>query len=239
MKKKLMLGICTLAIALSLVACGSKEPVTYGGMTESDFQQTLQYLMMSLDSVTEADVDYYIESAEAQKDKLSAEMLAGWKVCLKDNGDFVDFKSFALDKSGKTLTATLISDYTGRDVKLVFVYNVNRIEEGPTAVNVEPVYTLGETMQKAGLNTVMGILIVFTMLVVMSLVISCFKLIPNIQAKFAGKKEEPKAEAAVVAAPVATATDDLELIAVIAAAIAASTGASTDSFVVRSIKKRF
>ena len=33
-------------------------------------------------------------------------------------------------------------------------------------------------------------------------------------------------------------TDDLELIAVISAAIAASTGSSTDSFVVRSIKRR-
>jgi hypothetical protein len=34
-------------------------------------------------------------------------------------------------------------------------------------------------------------------------------------------------------------TDDLELVAVITAAIAASTGASTDDFVVRSIKRRY
>ena len=45
----------------------------------------------------------------------------------------------------------------------------------------------------------------------------------------------------VAAAPVSQpdATDDMELVAVITAAIAASTGASTDSFVVRSIKRRF
>ena len=33
-------------------------------------------------------------------------------------------------------------------------------------------------------------------------------------------------------------TDDLELVAVISAAVAASTGASADSFVVRSIRRR-
>ena len=39
-------------------------------------------------------------------------------------------------------------------------------------------------------------------------------------------------------APVAAQTDDTELIAVIAAAIAASTGTSTSDFVVRSINRR-
>ena len=94
-------------------------------------------------------------------------------------------------------------------------------------------------MAKAGLNTVMSISIVFVILILISLVISAFKVIPIIQAKFAGKEEAP-APKAVVAAPVATdETDDTELIAVIAAAIAASTGSSTDDFVVRSIKRRY
>ena len=54
------------------------------------------------------------------------------------------------------------------------------------------------------------------------------------------KEVEVKKEAAVQAAPapVATAEDDGELVAVIAAAIAAAEGTSTDGFVVRSIKRR-
>ena len=47
--------------------------------------------------------------------------------------------------------------------------------------------------------------------------------------------KEQRVEAPVVEAP---QTDDLELVAVIAAAIAAATGSSTDDFVVRSIKRR-
>ena len=58
--------------------------------------------------------------------------------------------------------------------------------------------------------------------------------------KFA-KKAEPEAEAPK-AAPVAAApvqeTDDLELVAVIAAAIAASENVPVDSFRVRTIKRR-
>ena len=95
------------------------------------------------------------------------------------------------------------------------------------------------------MNTLMGIGIVFVMLVFLSLLISLFKYVPKLEEAFTkkGKKEEPKAEKkaapAPAAAPAATVpeTDDKELIAVIAAAIAAAEGTSTDSFVVRSIKK--
>ncbi|MBR5952531.1 MAG: OadG family protein, partial [Pseudobutyrivibrio sp.] len=103
-------------------------------------------------------------------------------------------------------------------------------------------YTLGEIMKKAALNTVMGILIVFAMLVVMSAVIKGFEIIPKIEKKLKESKETAEDVRPVAAAvPVSSSnneTDDLQLVAVIAAAIAASTGASTDSFVVRSIKKR-
>ena len=152
-------------------------------------------------------------------------------------GDFVGYKDFSVTKAGKTISAVQTISFTQRDVKLTYVINANSLET--TAINVEMVYSLGETMAKAGLNTVMSISIVFIILILISLVISAFKVIPVIQAKFAGKEEAP-APKAVVAAPVATdETDDTELIAVIAAAIAASTGSSTDDFVVRSIKRRY
>lgn len=81
-------------------------------------------------------------------------------------------------------------------------------------------------------NTVLGMGTVFVMLIAIALIIYCFKIIPVIQKKFA-KKAEPAAEAPktapVVAAPVQE-TDDLELVAVIAAAIAASENVPVDSF---------
>lgn len=103
---------------------------------------------------------------------------------------------------------------------------------------------LGDKMATAALNTVIGICTVFTVLVIIIGVISLFRFIPMIQDKLTRKKgaaQESAGSAAtqiVQAEEVTGVSDDLELIAVIAAAVAASEGAaSTDGFVVRSIRK--
>ena len=80
-------------------------------------------------------------------------------------------------------------------------------------------------------------------LILISLLISCFNFIPKIQEKFRKKPAQTQsAPAPAKAEPVAVIqeeTDDTELIAVIAAAIAASEGAvSADGYVVRSIIRR-
>ena len=93
-------------------------------------------------------------------------------------------------------------------------------------------------------NTLLGMGTVFVVLILISLLISCFTFIPKIQAVFSKKpKEEAKKEPAVDKAIAQIVeneelSDDLELVAVISAAIAASEGAaSTDGFVVRSIRR--
>ena len=73
------------------------------------------------------------------------------------------------------------------------------------------------------------------------ILISLFKYIPAIQNAFGKKKDEKKEETkAAVSETVEEVdeTDDLELIAVISAAIAAAEETTTDGFVVRSIKRR-
>ena len=101
--------------------------------------------------------------------------------------------------------------------------------------------TIGQKMEEAVLNTLMGVCVVFVMLFFLSFLISQFKHISKLEEGFK-KKNAPAAPApAPVAAPAPVeeeeVADDGELIAVIAAAIAAAEGTSTDGFVVRSIKK--
>lgn len=110
---------------------------------------------------------------------------------------------------------------------------------------LNPVESMSGLMLKAALNTLIGMGTVFVMLIAISLIIYLFTFIPKIQAAFSkkDKKEEVKStgiDNAVtqIAAQEEAEADDTELIAVIAAAIAASEGAaSTDGFVVRSIRK--
>ena len=114
-----------------------------------------------------------------------------------------------------------------------------------TGFTTNVVYTFGEQMERAALNTLLGMGTVFVILIMISAIISCFSVIPKIQAK-QKKKAEAKANAGKAEAdPVVTQiaekeelSDDTELVAVIAAAVAAYEGsASTDGFVVRSIRK--
>lgn len=111
---------------------------------------------------------------------------------------------------------------------------------------LNPISSMGELMEKAALNTLLGMGTVFLVLILISLIIYCFGFIPKIQSKLS-KKNKNEVDSTGIDNAVAqiakqeesrNETDDLELVAVIAAAIAASEGAaSTDGFVVRSIRK--
>lgn len=94
-----------------------------------------------------------------------------------------------------------------------------------------------KTMERAGLNTALGIGIVFLMLVLISCIIALLKL-ANRPAKTTPVQNAPVKQAA----PEPAETDDTELVAVIAAAICAYEAAqgnavSPDSLVVRSIRR--
>lgn len=107
-------------------------------------------------------------------------------------------------------------------------------------------YSFGEKMSKAGLNTLMGIGTVFIVLILISLIISAFAVIPKIQNALANKNKPADVKSDAVDNTIAQIAereeeelaDDLEIVAVISAAIAASEGTSTDGFVVRSIRRR-
>ena len=107
-------------------------------------------------------------------------------------------------------------------------------------------YSTKEILAKAGMNTLLGMGTVFVVLIFISFLIARFKIIPTL---FGPKKKEEPVSAPAVSAPVsvpeaAPETDDTELIAVIAAAIAAAREAdgmdeaSAGGFFVRSIRRR-
>ena len=114
-----------------------------------------------------------------------------------------------------------------------------------TSMTYSVQYSLAANMQRAGMNTLMGIGIVFLMLLFLSFVIGLFKYIEKFQnvGKKKAAEEAPKAEEAPAPAIAQSEAadedfaDDLELVAVISAAIAAYENTSGDSFGVRSIKK--
>lgn len=114
---------------------------------------------------------------------------------------------------------------------------------------LNPVSTMGELMTTAALNTVIGMGTVFAVLILIIAIISALRIVPVLQKRAADKKAARQtlaqgegienAVAHIVGREESGGEDDLELAAVIAAAVAAYQGtAAADGFVVRSIRRR-
>ena len=242
MKKKLTFLACCLTVLFVFSACSLKEDVTYGGYTSEQLEANAENTATSLMSLGTEEVLQYVSYYEAhandsEEAALNYALISDWAEVMTQVGEFKGYSDFTVDKSGKTLTTTLTMDFENRDAKLIYVFNANSMEV--TAINVELVYSLGEIMQKAALNTVMGIMTVFVILVLISFVIFGFNIVPYLEKKLSKDEQKQDAVSAETFEASEDVTDDLELVAVIAAAIASDTGAPTDSFVVRSIKRRY
>ena len=257
MRKKIALALSMIMMVLLLGACG-KDPTTvdYNGKSYEDLKsemditvQRTEYLIELLaqngiDSVSSLS-DYEKESLIQQGvSETQIEASQKWEEMQEEFGKVkkIDEDTFKVTKSGKTLTTDMTIAFAKKDVNFEVVYDYYSMDI--TGISVDPIYTLGEKMEKAGLNTVISMAVVFAVLILISLLISCFKIFPYLEKKKAAKaagqapQQEETPAAAPAPAPVAAQTDDTELIAVIAAAIAASTGTSTSDFVVRSINRR-
>ena len=138
----------------------------------------------------------------------------------------------------------LVIDATLQGTKhtaLMEIYMGNNFN--PTDIGVTVNKTTGEKLENAGLNTLLGMGMAFAILVIISLIISLF---PTLFGGNKKKKESDKeiAQKAIentvtqIADKEEDLTSDEELVAVIAAAIAAYEGSSsTEGFQVRSIRK--
>ena len=238
MKKKILLIVSLCLISAGVFGCGSDADATYNGYTADQLAANNTGILDELMGMSDEDLLMY-QSYGDQMDASTMKVINSWTEVKDEVGDFVDYGEVVVTVANGTTTVEQTADFTGRDIKVTFVYDKDMNVED---INLDRIYSLGETMTKAAMNTAMGMGTVFVMLIVISLIISCFTFINKAQKKAESKKAAsapvPAAPAAAPAVEEAPQTDDLELVAVIAAAIAAATGTSTDDFVVRSIKRR-
>ena len=242
MIKKITSVFMTFLVMAALVI-GSTSVVFAADKVDDTVKSTL---VTTAEGLTDAIVqlkDEEIENYMSSGDDFTTSAMQSWQTSKDELGA-------KKDSNGETTvtfkddqyTVTVPLKFEKADANFVYVFDS---QGTPTSMSVDVQYGMGKTLQRAGLNTLMGIGTVFVMLIIISLIISLFNFIPRIQAAFSkkGKKEETKnagIDNAVtqIAAQEEAEADDTELVAVIAAAIAASEGAaSTDGFVVRSIRK--
>lgn len=170
--------------------------------------------------------------------------ILSWKDAMEDIGNYEGTDGGTVSVDGEEISINVQVCGSDHDAKVEILLEGDMTSYvNITSITTNVSYSMGELMKNAALNTVIGMGTVFVVLILMSFIISGFSLIAKAQAK--GGKKEAKETKEVAADPVVAQiaakeelSDDTELAAVIAAAIAAYEGAgSTDGFVVRSIRK--
>ena len=203
-------------------------------------ESAIEYYDGMKDSLSEDEWNSYLEQR-----KTAQEQIKEYKEAVKQKNKFGDEmdKKISTDFTVSSTSATV--NETIRTTKgKTFIYSVSYDKDGnKTEEKIDEYKTMGAKMVKAGINTILSMAIVFCVLIFISLIIACFKVIGWAQnRKNAKQVDKAKAQlASVETAPQPVEenlVDDLELVAVITAAIAASENASADGLVVRSIIRR-
>ena len=181
----------------------------------------------------------------------TVKMLRNWYSAMDSCGKFEGVESYTADMTDNVLTLDLDTKYelaqkNDSTIKVKFIYD---LQKGVSLMKWEVIDSFRASIKKAAMNTLIGLGTVFVVLLFLSFIISQIHWAPDILERRKKEKEaaQSAAEAPVPApvravelapAPAAEETDDLELVAVITAAIAASEQAPADGFVVRSIRRR-
>ncbi len=236
--KKLLLVLGMITCMFGMTACGAAvEEVDTYGITEADAFAYADGLIETMDQIVAAG-----QIEEYKSDNVIYTALTNYEKALPDMGDYQSVTDHEIVyDDGILMNVTVQGSLRPANVEIMLDEELALV-----SISTNVTYTFGETMTKAALNTLMGMGTVFAVLILIIFLISAFAFIPKIQEMFSGKKEEKKDTTDRVVEQIIKneeiayedATDDAELVAVIAAAIAAYEGGSASDYVVRSLKRR-
>ena len=233
MKKLLaILGMITCMIALA--ACGAADEAQ--SLSEEEKTQLITAGEINVNALYQVIASGTVEQYAGNEVIYNG--LQSFQSALEDMGNYIGASGGEAEVNGEETIIRINMGGTDHDAVAEMIINSETTDFISLAVNVT--YTFEEQMEKAGLNTLLGMGTVFVILILISLIISAFGLISKAQ-KTDKKASEPGKKVDNVVAQIMEKeelSDDLELVAVISAAIAAYEGSgSTDGFVVRSIRK--
>lgn len=251
MKKKLSIILtAVIAVLFGFSVLGSSAKAASSSNEEIEQQYiaaSTQIVEMIADEATNGNhnLEYYMKSDAV------AETLSQWNTMMETLGGYngTDTSKSTASVDSSTGDGTINVSVKGANGRTGTV-TITLAGGNLSSISASAEDTFAESLEKAGMNTIVGLLMAFGVLSLSAVIIRLlFPQINKLSKKLDDKKngtpsvsEAPKAApAAPAAAPAAEETsssDDEELVAVIAAAVAAYEGkAGTDGFVVRSIRR--
>ena len=247
MKRKISLLLCVLVMALSFVGCSEEK---LSKTTKDTLEQSAEVFIGSFSQMADKDLESFKTVSDFQLNYIMMSnylpvtgenflaIINSWQAAEAECGEYVGHGDYVVEATNDGYEVSTEAEYKNRKATILFVFDEKMNVE---SMDVSAKFSMGEVLTKAGLNTLLGMGTVFVVLIFLAFLISLMKYIPILMNFFEKKDKEAEAKEAVQTETVAETselTDDLELIAVITAAIAAQEGTSTDGFVVRSIRRR-
>ncbi len=236
--KHILNRICSIALLASVLLLYTSCPAAASAQ-EADAGMKAG-LISTAESISQAILELdqdEIDSYKAAGDEFTVSAMEAWESARDELGEFKSLsKSSVVEELSDGYSVRIPAEFSNYSAELVYLYDETGV---PRSLSIDIQYPMSVLLQRAGMNTIMGMGIVFLMLIFLTLVISLFRFIGKMEEKnqTEGKVLPEPAEPMSVPQPVVAVQDDRELIAVIAAAIAAYEGTSTDSFVVRSVRR--
>lgn len=236
--KQIWKKVCSIALLAVILLAYTVCP--YAAAAEESDDGMEAGLIGTAESLTQAIVELSqdeIDSYKASGDAFTVSAMEAWESSRNELGEFKALGKSVAEETVDGYSVTISVEFSNYNAEMVYLYDETGV---PTSFSINTQYPMSVLMKRAGMNTLMGLGIVFAMLLFLTVVISLFRFLGRIEEKSQPEAEvipEPPVPAKMYPRPAVKETDDQELIAVIAAAVAAYEGTSADRFVVRSIKK--
>lgn len=236
---------CVLAMSTVSVFAESNSTPAYLPVEESTLENMLTTSEALIDELC-AYGDEELEALKASEYQFTSRAVEAWQSTKDELGALVsyDTEDASYEVEGEFVTCTIPAEFEKNPATIRVFWNMASQQATDMTFTVES--SKSELMGEAGMNTVVGLVTVFAVLIFLILVIMAFgKMGGNKNQEPAKEKKAAPAPApaAQAAAPVVAAQpqDDIELQIVLGMAIAMyeqETGAAGgDGYVVRSIRK--
>lgn len=199
-----------------------------------------------LNSWNSTDFNEYLKDESVNEESL--EQFTNWNTLKNQLGNLVAIEGTEISESEGVVTAVTTASYENNKMIFTVTYDSAGLESYGAMYSIISLDAVAKeanagspNMGKAGMNTLMGMGIVFVVLIVISMVISLLKFIPDMIGK---SKQKEALETDTVITTDGTSQenlmDDSELVAVISAAIMAAESETVQKggLVVRSIRRK-
>lgn len=277
--KKVLLVLCMAVCFFALTACSgsNKDSEPVPETIVSTMKTGAENYLKEFDSYDDEALATTLKRVQKQKNTVMESAISSWQSSKPDLGRLVSILSEDVERvSEDSYKVTVRASYEQRELDFALTAeevvsdNYGGTSLAATEMVFTPIFTTGEKLERAAMNTLMGMGTVFLVLIFISFIIASLKNVNTLEANYKAKKEAAKAAAEPAPAPVPAApvpapapaaapapvvpapvpapepvlyeeenlADDMELVAVITAAISAAACVPAEGLVVRSIRRK-